>query len=354
MSDTYEKRFVKYFFEDGRILNSEDYTIDTFGVVRYTTPYIGQESPSVHWVNGYARVNITYNKKQEQLGIARIVASTFLGPPPALTYTADHKYRDRNDDRLENIQWLDKSGQVRNRDMPVTQKTAPLIVNGDKKMTANEWASVFRKNNGELYSAKRIKEFARDNKHGFHFEEYPNLEGEEWKPVAESENSKGRWEVSNMCRMKYITKHIKNVISDDRIGLQGGYPTVGINGINIGCHIITFKTWFPEEYKAMNHGEMILHKNDNRMDFRPENLYIGTHPQNTKDAHDNGKYNGKKTGRQKCASYIDGIFEKEHDSQSDAARYLQTCGWPKASYTKISAVLSGDREIAYNRTWKLV
>jgi hypothetical protein len=41
MSDIYERRFVKYFFENGKMFESKKHTIDTLGVVRYIKPYGG-------------------------------------------------------------------------------------------------------------------------------------------------------------------------------------------------------------------------------------------------------------------------------------------------------------------------
>jgi len=356
MTDEYEIRPIKYFFHnDNPPLESKKYTIDTLGVVRYAKPYGGRESPSILWdKEGYAKVFITHDKKPRPLRVARIVASTFLGPPPDPSYTADHTNKNRNDDRLDNIRWLDPSGQSKNRDMPETLKSTLIIVNDtlNKEMTAEEWTDVFKRPDGESYTPATIRKFAQEKKHGFRYKKYPDLEGEIWKLVVGSETSRGRWEVSNMSRMKYITNHAENVFSGERLGLDKGYPKVLINGKNMKCHVIVFKTWFPELYAAMKSNEEILHEKDDRMDFRPEKLRIGTPPMNIKDAHDNGKFDGTKSERQQCASYIDGVFEKNHESQDDAAKYLKENGWPKASQGPISHALCGKYKSAYGRTWK--
>jgi len=355
MSDEYEIRPIKYFWHnDNPPLESKEYTIDTLGVVRYVKPCGGRESPSIRWVDGYANVTITHDKKRHVLRVARIVASTFLGSPPDPSYTADHTNKNRADDRLDNIRWLDPSEQIKNRDMPETLKSAFIIVNdnSNEEMTAKEWTDEFKKPNGESYAPISIARFAREKKHGFHVKEYPDLKGEIWKPVVGSENSQGRWEVSNMSRMKYITEYAENVFEGERLGLVNGYPTVGINGKNVSCHVIVFKTWFPDLYAAMKPNEEILHEKDDRLDFRPEKLRIGTRPTNRKDAHDNGKYDGTKSEYQKCASYVSGVFEKNHESQEDAAKYLKENGWPKASQGNISNVLQGKYNSAYGRTWK--
>jgi hypothetical protein len=101
-------------------------------------------------------------------------------------------------------------------------------------------------------------------------------------------------------------------------------------------------------------GQVVLHKNDDKLDFRPQNLSLGTRSQNGMDAHENGCHDGTQRARQKCASYIKGIFEKEHTSHSNAAKYLKSIGLVKAQQGKIGMVLNGDRNTAYGRTWKFI
>jgi hypothetical protein len=97
----------------------------------------------------------------------------------------------------------------------------------------------------------------------------------------------------------------------------------------------------------------VLHEKDDKMDFRPYKIRIGSHTDNRKDAHDNGKYDGTQRERQKCVSYLNGVLEKEHESQSDAMRYLKSIGYDKAITGNISMALSGHFKTAYKRTWKL-
>ena len=79
--------------------------------------------------------------------------------------------------------------------------------------------------------------------------------------------------------------------------MNNGYPSVFINGKNWLCHILAFKTFFPNEWDAKNPDEMILHEDDDKMDFRPHKLRIGTRSENATDAHDNGCHDGTKTSR---------------------------------------------------------
>ena len=195
-----------------------------------------------------------------------------------------------------------------------------------------------------------IQHYAQRKQHGFAYKEYPDLPGEIWKEIMYSKTTRGRWKISNMNRVKYITKYAENIFSGERLGLRNGYPfiTLGL------CHIIAFKTFFPEEYALMQTGDIILHENDDRLDFRPHKLRIGTRSDNMNDAHNNGCYDDTQRARQKCASYVEGIFEKEHDSQSYAVKYLKSIGYKKATQGKISMALSGYRNTSYGRTWKLI
>jgi hypothetical protein len=109
--------------------------------------------------------------------------------------------------------------------------------------------------------------------------------------------------------------------------------------------------FFPEEYANKKPDEMVLHEEDNRLDFRPHKLRIGTQSENMNDAHDNGRHDDKKTMRIACMSYVNGVFEKEHESLAIAEIYLKSLGYDKASYANIGMVLSNKRKTAYDRTW---
>jgi hypothetical protein len=134
--------------------------------------------------------------------------------------------------------------------------------------------------------------------------------------------------------------------------LRNGYPTIGINGRNMYCHILAFATFFPEEYASKKPHEIVLHNEDDKLDFRPHMLRLGTHSDNGIDAHDNGKHDGTKTARMKCASYINGVFEKAHESQYDAEEYLKSIWFEKASQRNICVALGGRQKTAYGRVWK--
>lgn len=339
--------FVKNGVTEHVIFNK--YTIDENGVIKNIN---GKEIAYHEDKKKYSICSI-YDDDGNRRGIrvCRALASTFIGPPPTPEHTADHIDRNKENDTLNNIRWLCKPEQVKNRDMPITFKSAFIIAKDDIEMTTTDWVKHLKdkKNSfGREYTKVMIKHYAQNKQHGFSYKVYPDLVGEVWKEIIGSDNKTGRWEISNMNRVKYITKYAKSVLSGERLGIDNGYPmiTCGL------CHILVFKSFFPEKWETRNPGEIVLHEDDDRLDFRPHKLRLGTRKDNGNDAHNNGCYDGTKSAMTGCASYIDGVFEKEHESQNDAARYLITRGFKKASPGNISNVLCGDREIAYGRTWK--
>jgi hypothetical protein len=355
MSD-YIIKTLEYYFEDGSHVIFKKYTIDTLGIVRHK---ISGKTPS------YGKG--IYNKggvwdddgKRWYIYVGRAVASTFLGEPSSLKHTADHiKNEQKRNDALTNIRWLSKKGQSNNRNMPETLKTAFVILNKGIEKTIKEWVQYMnsiKKPTERDYTASMIKKYAQKKQHGFAYKEYPNLEGEVWLPIEESETKQGRWEISNMKRVKYVTRHASNILWDERLSRLNGYPSVGINGKHCLCHILSFKTFYPEMWAMKKPDEFVLHEDDDKEDFRPHKLRLGTKSDNAMDSYDNGIYDGTKTARMRCASYVDGVFEKEHESQTAAAEYLKSKGCSKASIDSIkvgvSMAIIGKRNTAYGRTW---
>jgi hypothetical protein len=352
---------LKYYSKNGTLTEFNKYTIDTLGVVRNaeTGLILSSQQDKV----GYKGAAVYEdNGKRRNIRMARAIASTFLGPPPTTEHTADHKNRNRDDDTIDNIRWLCKSGQIDNQDRSETFKTAFFVDRyGDNEKTVKEWVDYFNskdeKNSfGRNYTKSMIKQYAQKKQYGFSYKEYPNLPDEIWKEIIDSGNTKGRWEISNMNRVKYITKYAENVLSGERLGLNGGYPSIIFEGKHWKCHIVSFMTFFPEEWSAKKPTEIVLHEDDDKLDFRPHKLRLGSQSDNRRDAYNNGKYDGTKSARIKCASYIDGVFEKEYESQHDAARYVNSKVYTSESRSNIRNALDPKytSNFAYGRTWKLI
>ena len=303
---------------------------------------------------GYSICTLRDNQEGKcQILIARMLVSTFVGKPPTLEHTIDHINRIRNDDRIENLCWATKSVQRMNQFRLDTRNSAFIIIRDGLEKTAKEWVEHLKNEKNHLkrtYTNATIKHYAQRKQYGFSYKDYPDLSGEIWLEINGSRNSRGHWEISNMNRIKWITEHAGHVLSGESIGLNKGYPYITLGH----CHTLAFKTFFPDEYQHKRPSEIILHKNDNKLDFRPQNLRLGTFSQNSTDAHDNGCYDDTKSQRQKCASYINGAHEKNHESQSDAVRYLRSSGWEKADSKQIRRVFDKEGRFAYGRTWKLI
>jgi hypothetical protein len=346
---------LKYYAKDGTLTEFNKYTIEN-GIIKNEK---GEPIAYHKDKNKYNICGVYDNGKQWNIRVARAIASTIYGPPPTLAHTADHKDKNRENDTDDNIQWLCKKGQRDNQDRPETLKTAFLVDRYGEEKTFKEWADYLNskgeKNRlGREYTNIMISMYAQKKQHGFSYKEYPDLPDEIWKEIIDSKNTRGHWEISDMNRMKYVTKFAENVLSGERLGLKNGYPIININGKHWLCHILAFMTFFPEEYANKKPDENVLHEDDDRLDFRPHKLRLGTRSENGKDAHDNGKFVGTKRERMKCVSYIDGVYEIMHDSQEAAAKYLRYIGYKKASYRNIGQALNDNRKSAYGRTWKLI
>lgn len=353
MSDCIEKT-LEYYFEDETHIIFKKYMIDTLGVIRHKT---SGQTPS-YGKGLYNRCGVYDNDgKQRSILVGRAVASTFLGKPPTLEHTVDHiKSEQKKNDALLNIRWADRPGQRANQVRTETYKTAFIIVKDGVEKTVKEWVehlNTMKTSEDRKFTKSMIEKYAQKKQRGFAYKEYPDIDGEKWEDIECSKTKQGQWKISNMSRVKYITNiGTENVLWSDRLGRNStGYPVVRINRKLCYCHTLAFAAFHPKLWDDKEPEEMVLHKDDDKEDFRPHKLRLGTDSDNTKDSHDNGKRDGTKSVRIKCTSYINGVREKDHLSKSDAAEYLKSKGYSKITISNITMVLSGDRKMAYGRTW---
>ncbi|AGE54621.1 hypothetical protein PBCVKS1B_406R [Paramecium bursaria Chlorella virus KS1B] len=303
---------LEYYYKDGRHMVFEKYTIDTSGVVRNKNNSI-LKSHTI--ASGYKILNIHKDGISYGIRVNRAVASSFLGPPPDLDYTADHIDRNKDNNTLNNIRWLDNSGQTSNREIPDTNKNAFIVVKDGIEKTVKDWVEQLNNEKtpfGNAYTRNIIKNYAQRKQYGFAYKVFNDIPGEIWKPIPKS-----NVEISNKLRVKRTTKFASNVLEVNQLYISTGYPMIIINGKKHYVHHICFQAFYPDKYNAMKPDEIIRHKNDDKLDFRPENLIIGSRSQNIIDAHDNGKYDDKKTMRIKVS--IDGV---EYKSLSEASKIL--------------------------------
>ncbi|AGE54243.1 hypothetical protein PBCVNY2B_451R [Paramecium bursaria Chlorella virus NY2B] len=328
----YRKDTLRYFKDDGEYEVFDDYTIDTNRVVERKD---NMRDPTPRINNGYLSITIRKNRNPYGRSLARAMLSTFLGPPPDISFTADHIESERKlDDDLSNLRWLHQSGQKNNRIMPETRNDARLIVNDlfpDDELTAKEWCELYTKPNGTNYIERTFRVWAQNKQNGFSYKTYGDLvdpddpnKKEEWKIIGDPD--KNHVEISNMNRVKDVTfsdsgreEHVRTA---KQLHLNDGYPSKNIDGVSYKLHILVFQLWYPELWKNKKSDEMVLHKEDNRLDFRPENLRLGPSSENMEDSYDNGKRDGAKTARQACIAYKDDEVIEVFKSIHDAARYI--------------------------------
>jgi len=346
---------LEYYFEDGSHVIFKKYTCNALGIINNKksgrTPSYGNGEYNVCGV-------VDEDGKERHIRVARAVASTFLGKPPTNKHTADHIISEqKKNDALANIRWLCKKGQRDNQIRPDTQKSAFTIVKDGIEKTMNEWVecmNAMKMPEEREFTKGMIKGYAQRKQHGFAYKKYPDLEGEKWEEIKGSKTKRGDyWKISNMNRVKYITNHAENVLWGDRLGRHKGYPIISINGKQCLCHILAFEAFNP----TISRGDMMVcHEDDNREDFRPHKLRLGTASDNAKDSYANGKYNDTKSARKKCASYIDGVHEEDHLSLTGAAEYLKSKGYLNASQSGISQALSDKYKsnTMYDRTWECI
>lgn len=348
-------RTLQYYWANGGLTVFEKYTIDENSMV--TNIKTGRVATRHKNANGYCIINVSNERRQCSILVGRALASTFLGPPPTKHHTADHKDQNSANDTLNNIQWLDKSGQAKNRTRPSEYKSAFVIENGGVENTVKEWVEVLKDEttpSGRKYTRDVIQYYAQRQRYGFRYKTFSNLPREVWKVVKGSENKQGRWLISSKSRMKYATKYAENVLTASQLTKSDGYPVVQINGKRWNCHELAFKAFRPNEYAARVPGDVILHKTDDKLDFSPFRLRLGSSSDNRSDAYINGKYDGTKTAQKPIASYIDCVLEQAHVSINDAARYLQK-KWDSSKIFSSAVGRAAEKGyIEYGRTWKFI
>lgn len=286
---------LEYYFSDGRYKRFDNYTIDQNGVITNinTGNYISRYGKE------YNMVTVTDNDGvQCGVRIARAIASTFIGEIPTIHHTADHIDQVSTNDILSNIRWADKREQNDNRSTPIIKKSAFIIIKDGVEKTANDWVDALKdklNHLGRPYTKSSILCYAQKQHCGFRYKTFDDLPGELWKVIEESKSKMGRWYVSSEGRMKYKTRNAENVMSVDKLHNDNGYPTVRFSNKKWYCHVISFKTFYPEKFSAKKDDDMVLHVEDNKLDFRPSMLYLGKHSQNRFDAYDNGSRDNTKT-----------------------------------------------------------
>ena len=289
--------------------------------------------------DGYKRVVARVDGKNQTVLLGRAMLSTFLGPPDNPTFTADHINRKRDDDRLDNLRWASKQEQISNRNTQQTNNGGRIVVYDGVERTVKEWADILD------LCVSTIK-WRVGNKPEWSYKKYDNISGEIWVTIGNNT------EVSNLGRVGQNKTTERRVYETHEICIKNGYPVLTINNKNENLHILVFKAFYPDEYETKQDGHMICHKNDNKLDCSIDNLYIGSASDNTRDAHNNGKFDGTARERSSCCG-TDILTGEKHqfDSLPDAVIWLKNNGYPKAAKSSISRCLNNKLNKTYGHTW---
>lgn len=84
----------------------------------------------------YMRFQIRHNHANKHIRVNRIVALTFIGPPPEPGMEVDHKDKNRKNNKLRNLQWV--TPEVNQQLKQQVQKKRRSIRDVVKKDSTNE------------------------------------------------------------------------------------------------------------------------------------------------------------------------------------------------------------------------
>lgn len=110
--------------EDWAVLVQNNETYSRYEVSNYGRVWDNKNDREVSQVETgkpvYKYVNLTNDSGKRVLRrVHNIVSWSFLGNPPSGSHTSDHIDRDKFNNKLENLRWLNKKGQMGNRDCNV-------------------------------------------------------------------------------------------------------------------------------------------------------------------------------------------------------------------------------------------
>lgn len=94
--------------------------------------------------DGYLRIGLRKNKKQKLCGIHRLMGITFLDNPNNYEII-DHIDRNKTNNNLENLRWINLSGNCRNRN---TQKNK---VRGVRQTPSGKYRAEIKINNKKIH-----------------------------------------------------------------------------------------------------------------------------------------------------------------------------------------------------------
>lgn len=119
--------------EEVNLVLKNRYSVSSYGRVynKETNKFISHVitgKPSYWYVNLRVGSNKVILRR-----VHNIMAHTFLGEPPSSKYTCDHIDQNKYNNSLDNLRWLNKKGQMRNRTNSLTTRNGDSLVGISEK-----------------------------------------------------------------------------------------------------------------------------------------------------------------------------------------------------------------------------
>jgi len=138
------------------------YSISNLGEIRRTKPSSQSRYKNIigeRMTKGYVRFNLVDVTRQERVMAHRVVLSAFVGPCPT-GHECNHKNGKRDDNRLENLEWVTPSNNTRHawNSLPNKRKNQPR---GEKSPNARFFERDVREIRRRCDSGESVRGVAR-------------------------------------------------------------------------------------------------------------------------------------------------------------------------------------------------
>lgn len=193
--------------------------------------------------------------------LSRLRLISFIGPPPHISFTADHIDRNKTNDDLDNLRWSSKRDQMLNRNTWSNRGRKLAIrkthlTTGEVHKYASVWDVPGMRSN-VVYS--RIRRPHTDKEHEWRYDCMQLVENEEIRHVTSN------LYVTNFGRLARKTKH---GFVECKANDNSAYPSVTISGKSFLLHRVVYET-FMGPIKPFH---VIDHIDSDRNNFRLDNL----------------------------------------------------------------------------------
>ena len=227
--------------------------------------------------NGYSTINLrTDDMKKKNFSVHRLVAYTFI-PKIEGKNLVDHVNSDRLDNNLNNLQWIDNSGNVLKSKRPEKKEIRPVIQYDLNMNFVQKWSGVSEARKALKLYGKVTQACENGTEAGGFFRkfDFEKIEGEEWKdfvlPLRTIQiSSEGRI----VIRKGYISRG-SNI---------DGYRVIKVDDQCYMVHVLVCRCFKPEDETEVRN--QVNHKNGIRYDNRVENIEWVSPSENVKHSID--------------------------------------------------------------------